>query len=154
MWWCVVRPVNGQHQCYRADTKCSPNTNKQHDHLYSLPPRQRLIVLHHVHWHSRIYASSSSHTDSMHQTTYCVSHSWACLVKFIVVLKTDLFPVIISDDAQINDIIRCLKFQIPNQHNALHFEKILVWAVRLLQASRFAIALSASHEDVGELIND
>jgi len=55
----------------------------------------------------------------MHQTTYCVSHSLACLVKFTVVLKTDLFPVIISDDAQINDIIRCLKSQINTARRIL-----------------------------------
>jgi len=34
------------------------------------------------------------------------------MVKFNVVLKPDLFPVMISDDAQINDVIQCLKSQI------------------------------------------
>jgi hypothetical protein len=35
------------------------------------------------------------------------------------VLKTDLFPVIISDDAQIDDIIRCLKSQINTARRIL-----------------------------------
>jgi len=34
------------------------------------------------------------------------------MVKFNVMLKTDLFPVITSDDAQINDISQCFKSRI------------------------------------------
>jgi len=33
------------------------------------------------------------------------------MVKFNVVLKTDFFPVTTSNDAQINDIVQCLKSQ-------------------------------------------
>ena len=88
-------------------------TNKQHNHLYSLPPRQRRIALHQVHWHSQIYTSSSSHTDSIHQTTYCVSHSWACLVKFTVVLKSTCF---LSWFWRGSDQWYHSVPQIPNQH--------------------------------------
>jgi len=41
------------------------------------------------------------------------------MVKFNVVLKTGLFTVITSDDAQINDIIQCLTSQINTAHRIL-----------------------------------
>jgi len=41
------------------------------------------------------------------------------MVKFSVVLKTDLFPVTTSDDAQINDIVQCLKSQINTARRIL-----------------------------------
>ena len=66
-----------------------------------------------------MYTSSSSHTNYIHQTTYCVPHSSASLVKFNVVLKSDLFPVIISDDARNNDVIQCLKSQINTARRIL-----------------------------------
>jgi len=41
------------------------------------------------------------------------------MVKFSVVLKTELFPVTTSDDSQINDIVQCLKSQINTARRIL-----------------------------------
>jgi len=46
------------------------------------------------------------------------------MVKFVVVMKTDLFLIMTSEDARIDDIFQYLKPK--NQRSALHFGKILV----------------------------